>query len=160
MQKHWRFVLGVWGIALFAALTYHAVRFNREMHPGRSSRYFWWGGDRLDSDPLNRRPSTTGRTQPCAQGTANCIEWEPDSIWVDSGLMEKALVLTAIPAFLVGLAIVRGFARFGISEVTTFMAAMPVCITLWFYSVGWLLDRWRYRRRVRLESNQSITSNG
>jgi hypothetical protein len=28
------------------------------------------------------------------------------------GLMEKALVLTAIPAFLVGLGIVRGFAHF------------------------------------------------
>jgi len=67
--------------------------------------------------------------------------------------MEKALVLTAIPAFLVGLAIVRGFARFGISEVTTFMAAMPVCITLWFYSVGWMLDRWRYKGRVRLGGN-------
>jgi len=57
--------------------------------------------------------------------------------------MEKALVLTAIPAFLVGLAIVRGFARLGVSQVTTFMTTMPVCITLWFYSAGWLFDRWK-----------------
>ena len=69
--------------------------------------------------------------------------------------MQKALVFTAIPAFLVGLAIVRGFARLGVSEVTTFMSTMPLCITLWFYSVGWLFDRWTYKRRVRRETSFS-----
>jgi high-affinity Fe2+/Pb2+ permease len=69
------------------------------------------------------------------------------------GLMEKALVLTAIPAFLVGLGIVRGFAHLGVSEVTTFMTTMPVCITLWFYSAGWLFDRWKYKRRARLATS-------
>jgi len=154
MRKRWRLVLCVWGIARFAALTYHAVRFNREMHPGRSDRYFWWGAARLDSDPLNMRPVKQGSTLPCAQDAANCIEWDPDYIWVDSGLMEKALVLTAIPAFLVGL-VVRAVARLGVSEVRTFMAAMPMCITLWFYSIGWLLDRWRYKRRARLAASSS-----
>lgn len=149
MRKHWRLVLCSWGIALFAALTWHAVRFNREMHLDRSSRYFWWGASRLDADPLNKRPLSRGRTRPCKPDTANCIEWDPDYIWVESGLMQKALVLTAIPAFLVGLAIVRGFARLGISEVTTFMSTMPLCITLWFYLLGWLFDRWTYKRRAR-----------
>jgi len=114
------------------------VHFNREMHPDRSSRYFWWGAARLDSDPLNKRQLNNGSTQPCKTDTANCIEWDPDSILVDAGLMEKALVLTAIPAFLVGLAIVRGFARLGVSEVTTFMTTMPVCITP-LVLLGWLV---------------------
>jgi hypothetical protein len=144
--------LSLWGLALFAAVTYHAVRFNRQMHPGHSSRYFWWGPARLDSEPLNEPPLNV---QPCAQETADCIEWDTDYIWVDSGLFAKALVVSAIPAFLLDFAIVRGLAHLGVSEVTTFMVTTPVCITFWFYSVGRLLDRWGYKRRTRLAARSS-----
>src|SRR3954470_13771910 len=88
MRMRWRLVLCSWGNALFAALTWHAVRFNRDMHPDRSSRYFWWGASRLDTDPLNKRPLNNGRPQPCKPDTANCIEWDPELIWVASGLMQ------------------------------------------------------------------------
>jgi hypothetical protein len=105
--------------------------------------------------PIKQAPVKQWEHASCEPDTANCIEWDPDYIWVESGLIEKALVLTAIPAFLVGLSIVRGFARLGVSEVTTFMTTMPVCITLWFYSAGWLLDRWKYKRRARLVTSSS-----
>src|SRR4030095_770894 len=123
------------------------------MHPGHSSRYFWWGAVRLDSDHLNRHPLKKAMSQECVAGRADCIKWDPEHTWIESGLMEKALVLSAIPAFLVCSAIVRGFARLGISEVTTFMVTMPVCITLWFYSIGWLLDRQSRKRRERLAAD-------
>lgn len=149
MRNFWRLLLCGWGLILFVALTCHAARFNREMHPGHSSRYFWWGGIRLDSDPLNRHPKDRVASQPCPQDEADCIEWDPEYIWVDPGWMEKALVLSALPAFLVCSAIVRGLARQGVGEVTTFMVTMPVGIMLWFYSLGWWIDRLRRERRAR-----------
>jgi hypothetical protein len=89
------------------------------------------------------------------QDEADCIDWDPTHIWIEPSLMEEALVLTAIPAFIVGDVVVHGFARLGISEVTTFMAIMPVCITLWFFSLGWLLDGWRWKRGGRLAASSS-----
>jgi hypothetical protein len=67
-------------------------------------------------------------------------------IWVDPGWAEKTLVVSAFPAFVVGAAIVGGLARLGMSEVSTFPVSVPVLIFAWFYFVGWLVDRWRYKR--------------
>lgn len=135
---------------LFTALTYHAVRVNHENHRDHPSRYFWWGVGRLDSDPLNRHPLKRFTARPCPENTGDCVEWDPEYIWVIPGLMQRALVFSALPAFIVGFVVVRGFGHLGVSEVATFMVAMPLCIALWFYSVGWLLDRWRYKRRARI----------
>jgi hypothetical protein len=63
--------------------------------------------------------------------------------------MERVLILSALPAFLFSSAVIRGFAKLGISEVASFMVTMPVFITAWFYSIGWFLDRWMYKRRAR-----------
>ena len=40
------------------------------------------------------------------------------------GLFERALVISALPSFLVALAVVRGLARLGISELQSFMFTM------------------------------------
>jgi hypothetical protein len=58
-------------------------------------------------------------------------------------------LLSGAPAFLASVLIVRGLDRFGISEVTTFMAITPLLITVWYYAVGWGIDRWRRRRSLR-----------
>ena len=136
----------MWGMILFSLLTYHAIRVNHEMRHGHSSRYFWWGGHRLDSDPLNKHPR---KSPSCGQGTEDCSSWDPEYIWVTPGLMEKALVLTALPAIVCSLGLVRGLARLGVSESVSFFVAMPVFISAWFYAVGWIADRWRYKRFVR-----------
>ena len=149
MGKRWRFVLLLWGMTLFTALKYHAIRVNHENHRHHASRYFWWGAARLDSDPMNRHPLKEATARPCTEDAGDCVQWDPEYIWVTPGLMDKGLVFSALPAFLVGLAIVRGLAHLGVSEVATFMVAMPLCIALWFYSVGWLFDRRRYKRRIR-----------
>lgn len=148
MRKLWRLIFCVWGITLFAALTYHSIRVNQQLDPaGHRGRYFWWGARRLDSDPLNRRTLNTTTGQ-CPFNDDNCKDWEPDYIWITPGLIERALVLSAIPAFLVDLVIVRGLAHLGVSEVLTFMVTMPICIMLWFYSVGYLIGGGANARHV------------
>ncbi|HTM36142.1 MAG TPA: hypothetical protein VL156_05315 [Terriglobales bacterium] len=53
---------------------------------------------------------------------------------------------SALPAFVAAIAVARGLARVGVSELLSFMVAMPVLTVAWFYVVGWILDRWWYRR--------------
>jgi len=146
MRWRWRVGLCLWGMTLFSLLTYHAIRVNHEMRQGRSSRYFWWGGIRLDSDPLNKHPR---KRSSCEQATDDCNSWDPEYIWVTPGLMERALVISALPAIVCSLTLVRGLARLGVSEPSSFMVSMPVFISAWFYAVGWIADRWRYKRSVR-----------
>ena len=61
--------------------------------------------------------------------------------------MDKLFVLSDLPAFLVGTLIVFGLGgKFGVSEVSSFMVTMPLLTFVWFYAVGWLIDRWRFKR--------------
>lgn len=120
------------------------MRVNRMRQQDRHGRYFWWGSVRLDSDPLNRRPAM----KPCAQETdEECVE-EPQYIWINPGLIERALVLSALPAFLLVIAVVRGMSHLGVSELLTFMITMPPLTFAWFYMIGWLLDRWQHKRSL------------
>lgn len=150
MGKRWRVILLLWGLSLFTTLTFLSVRVDHQNHRNHPSRYFWWGTARLDSDPMNRRPTQTAAVRPCPDNADDCFEWDPETIWVEPGLMERCLVFSALPAFVVGRAVVRCLGHLGVSEVATFMVTMPLCIGLWFYLVGWLLDRRRYKRRARI----------
>jgi hypothetical protein len=76
----------------------------------------------------------------------NCDALEPEYIWVGPGWLERALTLSALPAFLLACAVAHGLAHFGISELLSFIFAMPLFTLAWFYSVGWLLDRWQFKR--------------
>jgi hypothetical protein len=67
-------------------------------------------------------------------------------IWVDPGWLEKALVVSALPASLLGAVFGRGLAQLGVSELVSFMSTMPALIFGWFYLVGWYLDRWQHKR--------------
>lgn len=147
MRVRWSLVLPASGLILFGVLSYHSLRVNREVFKGRPSRYLWWSSIRLDSDPLNKHPIVPTTTM-CKDGIEDCTTWNPVYIWVDSGWAEKALVVSAFPALVVGAAIVRRFARLGISELSTFTVSIPVLIFAWFYFVGWVIDRWRRRRAL------------
>jgi len=67
-------------------------------------------------------------------------------------------MLSALPAFVVGTAVVRALAHLGVSEVWSFMIVMPLLILAWFYFVGWLTDRWVHKRSQRPNMLQRITS--
>ncbi|HEX3323189.1 MAG TPA: hypothetical protein VHR84_20970 [Terriglobales bacterium] len=150
MRMRCRLVLCIWGASLFSLVTYHSVRVNKEMRHGHSWRYYWWGSVRLDSDLSNKHPNGSI----LCNNTANDC-WDPEYIWVTPGWLEKALLLSALPAFVVTLGAVRGMARAGVNEVVSFMFTMPVLGTAWFYSVGWLLDRRRYQRNTRFGQNST-----
>ena len=67
-------------------------------------------------------------------------------------LVGEFLMLSALPAFVVDAAVVRGLASLGVSEVWSFTIVMPHLILAWFYFLGSLLDRWvciSGRNRVR-----------
>ncbi len=105
------------------------------------SRYFYWSLIQLDSDPLSKR--SQGAT-PCDEAKVNCVNWDLSVAdrWDRPELQERILVLSALPAFLVGAFAVDVLGRLGISQVSSFMFLMPVLIFAWYYVVGWLLDGW------------------
>ena len=130
-----RILLPVFGFILFACVSYYSLRINHGFH---SNRYFWWSTIRLDSDPLNK-----------GSGAITSI------IWVDPGLFGKVLMISAFPAFVLGIAAVAIFGRLGIDEITSFMILTPILISAWYYFIGWLIDRWIQKRFSRM-SNQTV----
>jgi hypothetical protein len=142
MQLRWSLILPVIGLILFATVSYRSMRVNRETQ-NEPSKYYWWSSLRLDTDPLNENPETV---KPCQDGEKNCVDWVFRDRWVTPGLLDRLLIFSSLPAFLAGTAIVAGFSKLGIDEVLTFMVSMPILIFCWYYFVGWLIERWRYRR--------------
>jgi len=132
-------------LMLFAGESYLSMRMNRE---AGTTRYQWWSEIRLDTTPSGQRQPAF---VPCKQDPKqNCAGWGPVEMAVDAGWLAKALVISAVPAFIAGAFIVRGLGHLGINEVWTFAVSMPLLIAGWFYLIGWVIDRWRYRRAVTL----------
>lgn len=128
---------------LFAFGTYESFGLGRNHDIG--GRYFQWSFIRLDSDPLNRH-SRSVMAVPCKDPSENCMATDPLEVWVEPGWLARLLMISALPVFLVGIGLVHGLARVGVSEITSFMISMPLLILAWFYFVGWLLDQWRQKR--------------
>lgn len=143
MGKRWRLILPTCGLLLFLFQTYGSIDLYRHFQHNR--RYFWWSSIRLDTTPLAPR---TPQSSPCTDKTENCVGWDPDTMWVEPSVVAKVLMLSAFPAFLAGALLVGGLSRLGVSELTSFMTAMPPLIGGWFYSLGWVLDRRRLRRAL------------
>ena len=146
MRIHWKIVLPVVGLLLFAGVSVESLQMRRDAQKN-PSRYFWWSAVRLDTDPLNRHPHPQVAA-PCRDSEGeDCVSWDPATIWVDPGWLTKTLMLSAFPAFVVGVFFVHALGRYGISEVSSFMVSMPLLIFAWYYAIGWLLDRWSKRSR-------------
>jgi hypothetical protein len=145
MRKHWRVLLPILGLLLFGGESYVSVQMDRE-HPLPSRRYFWWSSIRLDTDPLGRQ-SPLPATRKIGDGVS---EWDPVTRWVDPGWLAKSLMVSALPAFAVSALAVGGLGRLGISEVSSFMALMPLLIAGWYYTLGLLIDHRIYRRSHRV----------
>ena len=143
MQLRWSVILPVIGLILFVAVSYRSVRDNHK-EQDEPTRYYWWSSLRLDTDPLNEHPAPA---KPCENGKENCSSWNDlRARWVTPALLDRFLIVSSLPAFLTGLAIVIGLSNFGIDEVLTFMVSMPILLFGWYYFVGWLIERWIYRR--------------
>ena len=127
MGRRWRIVFPVFGLILFSAVSYHSYETQRA-----PSKYFYWSLVRLDSDPANKDNR---------YGGANWNLSTADR-WVDPGLLDKILVFTALPAFVVGGLAVSGLGRLGVNQVSSFMFLMPILIAAWYYFIGQVFDRW------------------
>lgn len=144
MSMRWRVALPVSGLLVFALVSHHSFRMNREVQD-TACRHFWWSCIELDTDPLELLPPVA----PTCNGGECSVGWDVRSTWVHPGLLTKLLLLSGLPAFVVGLFVVRSLGQLGISEVLSFAILMPLLIFAWYYFVGWLVDRWTSRRSTR-----------
>jgi hypothetical protein len=77
------------------------------------------------------------------------MRWEGPYKIVDPGYLADSSVLSGLPAFLASAVIVASLSRLGVSQVLSFfMISTPILLFAWYYLLGWLLDRWRAKRRV------------
>jgi hypothetical protein len=136
MRVCWRLILPLIGLTLFAAETRRSLSVDREIQrtPGR---YFWWSSIPLDSNPLNEPASVANG----CEGIENCTTWDLKYIYVSPGVLTKFLIISAFPAFLACALTLVGLRRFGINEFWGFMVCMPVLLLMWYYFLGWILDR-------------------
>jgi hypothetical protein len=128
MRVRWQIILPILGLILFSAESFHSLQLNRQLRTS-PQKYYYWASFALDSDPLNRHFGQTPEHR-----------WQLRSVWIDPGYSTQALMLSALPAFVLGALIVRALAHLGISEVLSFIVAMPLLVFDWFYFVGRLID--------------------
>lgn len=151
MQTRFSIILPALGLLLFAAVTYRSMEVNQQ-GPDGPHKYYWWSSLRLDTDPLNKNPKPAG---PCGSSKGNCADWEPPATQIAPGLLEKTLNISALPAFLAGTGLVIELSKRGVDEVLTFMVSIPILLFLWFYFVGWLLERLIARLLARRGESES-----
>src|SRR5438105_5711151 len=119
MRMRWSLILPIAGLILFADVSYRSMDANHH-EQGAPTKYYWWSSLRLDSDPLNKnsRPAS-----PCQYKKEHCVQWELSYPSVQPGMLDTLLVVSALPAFLAGAAMVIGLSNLGIDEVLTFMVS-------------------------------------
>jgi len=140
MRRRWQLILPAIGLMLFGGVTYESLEGRR--YERAHGQYFWWASIRLDTHQVDQGSVTS---TPCKDTEDNCVSWEPHAI-EDPGPLTRALIVSAFPTFLVGMPLVRVLGRHGVSEIWSFMVLMPLLIGAWYHAIGWLMDRWKYRR--------------
>ena len=140
------FVLPLSGLLFFGLLTCGSYLSNKELH---SAKYFWWSSFELDRDPLNRKSL---RLVDCKPDDSTCSEWETVSIWIDPGWPARVLIISALPAFVIGRIAVHALGKLGVSELTTFMISVPILMFGWYYLVSWL----GFRLYAQLKNRRSF----
>jgi hypothetical protein len=139
----WKIFLPVVGLLLFAGVTVESLH-RRRAYQKDPGRYLYWSSIQLDSDPLHRQPEVLA---PCKDAEGGCASWDPIIVERVPGLLPGLLMLSAYPAFIVGLRLVRALGRHGLSEISSFMVVVPVLVAGWHYGIGWAVDYWIYKRR-------------
>jgi hypothetical protein len=137
-------ILPIMGVLLFADESWRSYKIQSKI----SDTCFCWGGAGLDTRPLDKRYEMFG-----VRSLTACRALTEMNAYTDAGcgqarLTTRLLLVTALPALVVSLGIVKVFAKLGVSEVTTFIAASPPLIFAWYYFLSWSgarLIRRRYK---------------
>ena len=158
VRRRWSIVLPLLALALFLLGAYDGLRITREIYRNGPARYLYWGSVRLDSDPHSRHavPRTVGSAESMQEAD---FESQPGYILMEPGVIEKAFVLSALPAFAASAGLLALLTREGLSQVATFYVTTPLLIVCWFYFLGRLIDRWRERWAIAHSMNvESVRS--
>lgn len=99
---------------------------------------------RLDRDPLPRRPPPP-QIDLCATDEKDCVAWEPDTIWIEPGMAEKAYLLLSLPAFIAVDVVLWTLRRSGVDQLYVFMISTPIFVGAWYWFAGWMIDK-RHRK--------------
>jgi hypothetical protein len=145
MRERLKLILPLIGLIVFGGVTYYSVE--RRQYEKAHGQYFWWASIPLDT----RQPKFDANVPtPCKAEESDCVTWDPVILHRSPGLMAAMLMITAFPAFVIGMPIVRSLGRLGINEMVTFMILMPVLIAGWYYGLAWLDERWISKRSRRV----------
>jgi hypothetical protein len=71
---------------------------------------------------------------------------EDPGLWHPPARLERTFPFCALPAFFIGLFITTVLGKYGMNQILGFMISMPLLIFGWFYFVGWVIDRWSFKR--------------
>jgi hypothetical protein len=96
--------------------------------------------------PLDKSYEILGRSNLTRCGYLRELEAQTDLGCGQPSLCARLLTITAVPSFLATLAIVKGLAKLGVSEVTSFIVATPPLIFAWYYFLSWAIARLTRRR--------------
>jgi hypothetical protein len=140
MMIRWRFILPIAGLILFALVSWQA--FSRQREIAHRGKYFWWSSIMLDTDPAGK---TFKPLPPSKEGIESSC-WDPIYLWRRSDWLAGLFILSGFPAFMTGVYLARLLGKLAVSEVTTFMFAMPLLLLTWYYLLGWWIDRRRAKR--------------
>jgi hypothetical protein len=144
MQLRWSSILPLMGLILFAIVSYRSMPAN--VHEQEVPRkYYWWSSLRLDSDPLNKNPQLSAS---CGDEKQSCSNGVTPNVKITPSWLDRLLIISALPAFLAGAALMILLSKLGLDEVLTFMVCMPILLLAWYYLVGWLIE-WQVSKHTQ-----------
>lgn len=152
MKRRWSIILPVLGLTVFASITEQTYRLHTVTRD--PLRYVYWSRMRLDRHPELPEPYL-----PCPEGAPCAFDYLTDRFTRDDsgfghdyGIGHRYPELfgwSAFPVFLLSGLLISGLGRLGISHVWTFFIVMPPALSAWYYFLGWLIDRRRWRRQLK-----------
>jgi hypothetical protein len=142
MRRLWRVLLPIVGLPLFTLVSWREFGVNREIHRHLPNKYFQWSAIRLNTDPTNQASQHSAYKDDQGNG----VSWDLQDTWVEPGLLDGFLLVTAFPAFVLARLIAGVLGTLGINELTSFMFFAPILLLCWYYLVGRLTDGWIHRK--------------
>jgi len=139
-------IVPITGLLVFAGESYRSFSQQRSTLK-EDDACFCWSSTALDTKPLNTSHDVFGRRNLTSCGYIRELNARTDIGCGQPSLPARLLMITALPGFLASLVIVKGFAKLGVSEVTTFIVVTPPLIFAWYYFASWLVARLTSRRK-------------
>lgn len=140
-------ILPVLGMLLFLTESYRSYR---QYSHSRSTCYWWGDFIALDSRPLDKTVAFEGQ-----KPVTDCGFQEQVFDRFGPPTLIRLFAMTALPAFIVSLALAHEIGRLGVNEIPIFIGSTAVLLFAWYSLLSWAFQRWR-RRRKRSNTPQNL----